>query len=74
MASAKNSSFLTRKNIQFVLNLTSDAVYQPVEGIEYKSVPTEDDEDEQLLPHLDSCFKFINKANTLYTLLSLIHI
>ena len=63
MASARDSSFLMRKNIQFVLNLTSDPVDQPVEGIEYKCIPMEDDEDEELLPHLDSCFEFINKAN-----------
>lgn len=62
MASAKDSSFLTRKNIQFVLNLTCDVV-EPVEGIEYKSIPMEDDEDEDLRPHLGSCFDFINKAN-----------
>ena len=64
MASAKNSSFIERKNIGFVLNLTSDPINsEPVEGVEYKTIPMEDDEDEQLVPHLDSCFEFINKAN-----------
>lgn len=63
MASAKDSSFLIRKNIKFVLNLTSDPVEETVEGIEYKTIPMEDDEDEQLSPHLVACFEFINKAN-----------
>ena len=63
MASAKDDSFIIRKNIRFVLSLTGDPVDDPLEGIEYKSVPMEDDENEQLLLHLDGCFEFINKAN-----------
>lgn len=64
MASAKDSSFLERKNIGFVLNLMSDPTDdEPVEGVEYKTIPMEDDEDEQLVAHLNACFQFIDKAN-----------
>lgn len=46
------------------MNLMSDAMIdEPVEGIEYKTVAMEDDEDEQLVTHLDECFEFMNKAN-----------
>lgn len=63
MASAKDDSFLLRKNVIFVLSLTGDPVDEPVDGVEYKWVPMEDDDSEQLLPHLDECLEFINKAN-----------
>ena len=64
MASAKNSSFIERKNVGFVLNLTSDPIdNDPVDGVEYKTIPMEDDDEEQLAPHLDDCFEFMNKAN-----------
>jgi protein-tyrosine phosphatase len=64
MASAKDSSFLERKNVGFILSLTSDPTEdESFEGVECKAVPMEDDEDEQLEPHLDACFQFIDKAN-----------
>lgn len=60
LASSKNREFLLRKNVKYVLNLTSET--DEVEGTECKNVPLEDDDDQELLPHLETCFEFINKA------------
>lgn len=62
LASSKNDEFLSRKNVRYVLNLTSELSESKVEDVEYKNVPMEDDEDEVLAAHLEQCFEFINKA------------
>lgn len=46
--------------MKFILNLTADA--KEIEGIECKNIPLEDDDDQQLAPHLEACFEFIDKA------------
>ena len=46
--------------MKFILNLTSDS--DEIEGIEYKTVPLEDDDDQLLAPYFESCFEFINTA------------
>ena len=64
MASAKNEEFLKRKNIAFILNLTMEPIEEEGEerGRAYKQVGMEDDEDEELAGHFQSCFEFIEKA------------
>ena len=62
LASAKNEEFLVRKNVRYVLNLTSELNETQAEDIEYKSICMEDDEDEDLSVHLEACFDFINQA------------
>lgn len=61
MASAKNEEFLKRKNIAFILNLTMEPSEEEGERV-YKQVGMEDDEDEELAGHFQSCFEFIEKA------------
>lgn len=60
LASSKNKEFLSRKNVKYILNLTNEV--EDIEGLELKNIPLEDDEDQELLPHLDAAFEFINKA------------
>lgn len=60
LASSKNKEYLLRKNVRYILNLTNEA--EEVEGLELKNIPLEDDDDQELLPHLDTAFEFINKA------------
>lgn len=43
------------------MNLTSEAD-ETVEGVEVKTISLEDDDDQELLPHLDTVFEFISKA------------
>lgn len=62
LASAHDEEFLRRKNVYFVLNLTKEPNEVEVEGIEYKTVPLDDDEDEDLSGHLEECYSFISKA------------
>lgn len=62
LPSAKNAEFLQRKNVCYVLNLTPEPHETQVEGVEYKNVAMEDDEEEDLLVHLDECFDFVNRA------------
>ena len=64
MASAKNEEFLKRKNIAFILNLTMEPSEEEGEegGRTHKQVGMEDDEDEELAGHFQSCFEFIEKA------------
>ena len=66
LASSKNEGFLKRKNIRFILNLTVEtedmADGTTIEGIEQLRVMMEDDEDEEILGHFQSCFDFIDKA------------
>lgn len=52
---------MARKNVRYILNLMPDSE-EPAEGVEYKNVPLEDDDDQEILPFLDSCFDFINQA------------
>lgn len=60
LASSKNKEFLSRKNVKYVLNLTNEM--EESEGLELKTILLEDDEDQEILPHLDAAFGFINKA------------
>lgn len=46
--------------MKFILNLIPES--EEPEGMEYKNVPLEDDDDQELFPYLDSCFDFINKV------------
>ena len=62
LASAKNEEFLSRKNVRYVLNLTSEPNETRSEDIEYESICMEDDEEEDLAVHLRACFDFINQA------------
>lgn len=49
--------------MKYILNLTSEVeAVEDVEGLQVKNIPLEDDEDQELLPHLDTAFEFINKA------------
>ena len=63
-ASARDEEFLTRKNVHFILNLTNEQSKNKMEGIEYKCVMMEDDEEEELSAHFEGCFEFINKARS----------
>lgn len=60
LASSKNPEFLSRKNVKYILNLTTEA--EEIEDIECRNIPLEDDDDQELLPHLTSSFEFINQA------------
>lgn len=60
LASSKNKEFLSRKNVKYALNLTNKM--EEAEGLEVKTILLEDDEDQELLPHLDAAFEFINRA------------
>lgn len=62
LASVKNEDFITRKGIKYVLNLTESQVDAKLPGVEYKTVTLEDDDEQELLPFLDECFAFIDKA------------
>lgn len=62
LASVKSEDFITRKGIKFVLNLTDSHMDVTFPGVEYKTVTLEDDEEQELLPFLDECFAFIDKA------------
>ena len=61
LASSKNKEFLIRKNVKYILNLTNEPD-EETDGIEIKRISLEDDEDQELLPHLDIAFEFIDKA------------
>ena len=61
LASSKNQEFLARKNVKYILNLTNE-VDESVEGVEVKTISLEDDDDQEILPHLDTAFEFIGKA------------
>lgn len=76
LASARNSSFLRGKHVAFVLDLTTEgevpsagrAAASPFLrelGINYLHVGIEDDEDEEISGHFETCFEFINKAKRL---------
>ena len=63
-ASSKNKEFLSRKNVKYILNLTNEPEESAVAvtGLEYKNIALEDDDDQDLLPHLEPSFQFIDKA------------
>lgn len=70
LASSRNLGFLKRKNVGFLLNLTTEgeaggqrrrASNQEM-GIERLQVQMEDDEDEEISGHFEVCFEFINRA------------
>eukprot|EP00731_Ephydatia_muelleri_P012421 Em0006g1315a len=62
LASVKSEDFITRKGVKFVLNLTDSHMDMTFPGVEYKTVTLEDDDEQELLPFLDECFTFIDKA------------
>ncbi len=62
LPSAKDEDFLARKNVKYVLNLTSEPCENEVEGLEHMNILLEDEEDVELSPHLKQCYEFINKA------------
>ena len=62
--SSKDEEFIVRKNVKYILNLTGELSEGQIEGVEYKSVMIEDEEEEELEPHLEECCKFINKAKS----------
>lgn len=59
-ASSKNRDFLSRKNVKYILNLTNES--EEAVDLEYKNIALEDDDDQELLPHLEPSFEFISKA------------
>ena len=70
LASAKNAGFLRGKHVMLVLDLTTEGEGRAAAagpflremGIERLHVEIEDDEDEEISGHFDTCFEFINKA------------
>lgn len=58
----ENDDFLKRKNILYVLNLSNMAVPCIKDGIEYKTILLDDEDEEDLLNHLDECLDFLRKA------------
>ena len=62
LASIKSEDLVTRKGIKLVLNLTDAQVDVKFPGVEYKTVTLEDDDEQELLPFLDECFAFIDRA------------
>ena len=58
----ENDEFLSRKKIQFVLNLSNTAVPCIKDGIVYKTILLNDEDDEDLSSHLDECLTFLHKA------------
>lgn len=46
--------------MKYVLNLTNEV--EETSEREYKNIALEDDDDQDLQPHLEACFEFINKA------------
>ena len=58
----ENDEFLKRKNILYVLNLSNVAVPCVKDGIEYKTILLDDEDEEDLLNHLDECLAFLHKA------------
>lgn len=71
-ASARNTGFLRGKHVAFVLDLTTlgevpagkPGAFLRDMGIQYLQVEIEDDEDEEIVGHFDTCFEFMNKAKT----------
>ena len=71
LASARNTGFLRGKHVAYVLDLTTEGEVPAASregsflrelGIQHLHVEIEDDEDEEILGHFDTCFEFINKA------------
>lgn len=58
----ENVEFLARKRITFVLNLSNSPVPLIRDGIEYKTVLLEDDDDQDLLGILGDSLDFLHKA------------
>lgn len=61
-ASSVNEEFLTRKNIHYILSLLNEPSESKIDGIEHQTILMEDDDEENLQPHFETCFNFINKA------------
>ena len=60
--SSNDEEYLARKHVRYALNLSNTPVEYPFEGIEYKSVFIEDEEEEDLLGHLPECLDFLQKV------------
>jgi protein-tyrosine phosphatase len=58
----ENEDFLSRKKVSFVLNLSNMAVPTILDGIEYKTILLDDEDDEDFLNHLEECLAFMQKA------------
>jgi protein-tyrosine phosphatase len=72
LPSSRNTGFLRGKHVAFVLDLTTDGEvpggtkagpFLKDMGIQHFHVGIEDDEDEEISGHFDTCFEFINKAS-----------
>lgn len=61
-ACIENEEFLNRKLIHYVLNLSNLALPSIKEGVHYKCVPLEDEDDENILGILDDCLSFLHDA------------
>lgn len=59
-ASSRDKGFLSRKNVKYILNLTNES--EETAAVEYKTIALEDDDDQELQPHLEAAFEFISKA------------
>ena len=57
--SSQDDEFLTRKKIMFVLNLSNSPVQYIKPGVQYKSIPLDDEDDEDLTHHLEECLDFL---------------
>ena len=68
LASARNPGFLKGKRVGFILNLTTEGEaggrgrLTHEMNIEQLQVQMEDDEDEEISGHFETCFEFIRKA------------
>lgn len=60
--SSNDEDFLQRKHVRYALNLSNTPVEYPFDGMEYKSVFIEDEEEEDLLSHLSECLEFLHKV------------
>lgn len=60
--SSNDEEFLARKHVRYALNLSNTPIEYPFEGIEYKSVFIEDEEEEDLSGHLPECLDFLQKV------------
>lgn len=61
-ACIENGEFLNRKRVLFVLNVSNLAIPLIKKEIEYKSIPLEDEDDQDLLAQLDECLTFLHNA------------
>ena len=60
--SSNDEEFLSRKHVRYALNLSNAPVEYPFDGLEYKSVFIEDEDEEDLHSHLSECLEFLQKV------------